>query len=179
MININLIIKERPKVNWRRVGAIALAGVVAVSFGLYAQSWWIGYRQVREEVAGLAPLEETYRKAIEQSGKLKEREAGLQQQEARLAQIGRNQAPFGQADVLNKVFAAAPPDVSVTEVSIDKEQALLLAGQAPDFEAAMRYLRTLQALPLLSSVEERKLSTVAKGVTTFTFAARVRREGGQ
>jgi hypothetical protein len=41
----------------------------------------------------------------------------------------------------------------------------------------MAYLRALQALPGLTGVEERKLTTAVKGVTTFTFAGKVRREG--
>jgi len=177
MININLIIKDKPKINWRRVGAIALAGALVTGFGLYALTWWFDYARVRQEIAGLGPLQETYRKAIAQSGKLKEREDELKRQEERLAQIGRNQAPSGQAAVLQAVFAAAPADVTVLDAVIDQEHVLLLSGQGPDSQAALRYLRALQALPALASVEERKLASVGKGMTTFTFAARVRREG--
>lgn len=177
MININLIIKAKPKINWRRVGAVAAGGGLIITFGLYALDWYFDYSQVRQDVASLVPLEQTYRKAIAQSGKLKEREDEVLKQEERLALIGRNQAPRGQADVLLAVFAAAPANVTVSEATIDKDQVLLLSGQAPDFQAAMGYLRALQGLRTLTAVEERKLTTVARGVTTFTFAAKVRKEG--
>ncbi|HYF91776.1 MAG TPA: PilN domain-containing protein [Symbiobacteriaceae bacterium] len=177
MININLIIKPKPKINWRRVAATTLTGAVIMGFGVYAVNWWSDYHQLQEEVAGLTQLEATYRKVIAQGKTLKDREAEVLKQEQQLALTGRNQAPWGQADVLQAVFAAAPADVAVNEVAIDKNQALLLSGQAPDFDAAMRFLRALQALPALTAVEERKLATVTKGITTFTFAAKVRREG--
>jgi hypothetical protein len=105
----------------------------------------------------------------------------LTRQVQELARIGRNQTPTGQSTgqstVLAAVFAAASPEVSVTEVVIDQAQGLLLTGQAADFAAAMRYLQALQALPDLTLVQERKVATLAKGVTTFTFAATVRGEG--
>ncbi|MDF2629362.1 MAG: hypothetical protein K0R39_3193 [Symbiobacteriaceae bacterium] len=177
MININLIIKERPQVNWRRVGVIVAAGSAVAGVGLYALGWWTDYTQVQRELADLGPLAETYRKAVAQRGNLTEQADLLDRQERQLANMGRNQAPSGQSQVLAAVFAAAPPEVAVTEAVIDREQGLLLTGQAADFSSAMRYLQALQALPVLSGVEERKVATAAKGETTFAFAARVRREG--
>jgi len=177
MININLMIKERPRVDWRRVGAIAGLGSAVAGFSLYALAWWTDYSEVQQDLADLAPLAESYRKADAQSGKLKEQADLATRQEQALARIGRNQAPTGQTLVLQSVFAAAPPAVSVTGVVIDQEQVLLLTGQAPDFASAMQYLRALRELPMVSAVEERKVATTAAGGTTFTFAARVRREG--
>jgi Tfp pilus assembly protein PilN len=177
MININLIIKPPPKLRWRPVLAAVVAGAAIMGTVAYGLIWWQEYRQLRADVAELAPLEADYQKRLSQSAKVKEQEDLLAKQEQRLADIARNQAPHGQAAVLRAVFAAAPADVAVTDVNIDREQTLLLTGQAPSFEAAMAYLRALQALPGLTAVEERKLTTAVKGVTTFTFAGKVRREG--
>lgn len=177
MIHINLIIKEPAKVDWRRVGAVAAIGAALAGFGLYALTWWTDYSQVQQELADLGPLAESYRKVEAQTGKLKEQVDLAAKQAEALARIGRNQAPARQSTVLQSVFAAAPPEVTVTDVVIDREQVLLLTGRAVDFAAAMRYVQALRALPLVASVEERKVATLAGGETTFTFAARVRREG--
>lgn len=177
MININLIIKERPRVDWRRVGVIAAVGSAVAAFSLYALTWWTSYSDVQRDLADLGSLAESYRRADGQSGKLKEQADLAVKQEQALARLGRNQAPTGQTAVLQSAFAAAPADVTVTDVVIDKEQMLLLTGQAVDFASAMRYLQALRALPAVSAVEERKVATLAGGRTTFTFAAKVSREG--
>lgn len=177
MININLVIKERPQVNWRRVGLVAAVGAAVAGFGLYALSWWTDYSQVQQDLADLGTLAETYRKSAAQSGNLNEQADLLARQEQQLARIGRNQAPTGQTAALQSVFGVTPPQVSVTEVAFDQEQVLLLTGQAVDFASAIRYLQALQALPGVSAVEERKIAATAQGATTFTYAVSVRREG--
>jgi hypothetical protein len=171
MININLVIKQKPKVNWRRVTTVTLGILVLGAYVGYAAYWIFTYRLVQREKAALAGLERSYREAIARAGKLKEQEAELKKQEDRLAQMGRNQAPGGQAAVLSAVLSAAR-EVGVTEVAFQKEGEVLISGQAPSFQAAMAFLSRLRELPELAAVEERKLTSNAAGQTTFTFAAR-------
>lgn len=177
MININLVVKPAPRLRWRRVAAGLGAGLTLMGVTMFILTGLDRLESARADLDAVVSLEASYGAVLEKARDLTEREKALSRQVEQLAVFGRNQGSGGQSPVLRAVFAAAPANVTVTEVLVEKDGTLVITGQAPDFAAAMTYLKVLRGLPVLGEVQERKLAAPAKGITTFTFAAPRRREG--
>jgi|GEM_PF-2142459 len=176
MININLVIKPPPLVRWSRVLLGLVLGTALMGSAYWLVFWRNNYQEVLGDKAQLEALQGEYTRALASAKQVSASEAEAQKQQTWLAQVGRNQGNSSQANLLRAVLLSAPTDVAVTELSVSKEHEVTITGQAANFDAAMRYLRTLQVLPVFSGVQERKLSSSAVPPTTFTFVATVVQE---